>query len=443
MWLFCPSRGKRAAEMACGKIIEVCKLLFNVAMSKVVGLCSGLSEIDSQSVLAGFSEARAMLVAVLTLKTQFWVTLPWKLAGLFHWDRDTATQCAKECLSQFQRQPVDEQHHRITVEFLSADGGLWRTYVEQLSQGISLLTLPVRFLKRCAELGLVPIVERLMEQRHATVTQRLLIGPRKRRAPTVVSLGAGRMQEIECRLSVEPKFSKTMSDNVSLMRNPKQALTMFGLTLHPRVASQCRTLDQHAPTSAPARLPHCSSLWPGLSDVVYRLTGDDQFRSTTTVTQAISKQQLETAKLKRKLQSESKQQSLGSRVGHMRALMRAHLVQECQQTGPGFLYSLRCSTSPDSDFQICVSALEDHMTTAIGQTAPRVPPTEPQAGKRAVSEVELLDEMEAAFNDDLEASPVAGASGQLVAADPDACHVQEVIFKDAVVDGEIHQQIDR
>ena len=261
MWSFCPNRGKRAAEMACGKVIAVCMALFDKAMGTVVAFCNGLSAVDMQSVVDFFSQSQSTLVTIITLKTQFWVTLPWKLAGLFHWDKDAAVACAKECMNDFQRRPVDAEHHRITVEFLS-ESGKWRAQVEDLSNGASLLTLPEPFIARCLELGLVPIVERLMEQRHAFVTQRLRIGNRKGRAPTTISLGAGRMEEIELRLDMDPHFSDALAGNVTLMRDPRAALAKFGLSAHPRVAAQCNLLG--STTGLPGqKLQHSSQLWLG------------------------------------------------------------------------------------------------------------------------------------------------------------------------------------
>ena len=54
MWSFCPNRGKRAAEMACGKVIAVCMALFDKAMGTVVAFCNGLSAVDMQSVVDCF-----------------------------------------------------------------------------------------------------------------------------------------------------------------------------------------------------------------------------------------------------------------------------------------------------------------------------------------------------------------------------------------------------
>ena len=100
--------------------------------------------------------------------------------------------------------------------------------------------------------------------------------------------------------------------------------------------------------------------------------------------------------------------------------MRAHLAQECQREGPGFMYNLACSTALDSDYQVCLSNLEDHVKTGIGQTAPIYP-----AASRIPS-VNALDEeraMEEAFNDD-DGAP-ATLPGGLVA---DA-NQQDVHFK--------------
>ena len=172
-------RGKRAVELACGHLRAILEEMFAEGMAVVLEFCQGLAGLEFQSVMDGFSEAKSTLMALLMLKTQFWLTIPWKLAGMFHWNSGLAVECARECVAQWEQQPVDDQHHRVSVEFLSP-GGTWRHQVDQLAQGVPLLKLSMAFIIRCAELGLIPVVERIMEQRHAFVHQRLRIGTDKK-----------------------------------------------------------------------------------------------------------------------------------------------------------------------------------------------------------------------------------------------------------------------
>ena len=110
-------RGKRAVELACCHLREVCEEQFAKHMTDMFDFCQGLVGVDFQSVIDGLSEAKSTLTVLITLKTQIWQTIPWKLAGMFHWNSGLAAQCAQGCIDQWERQPVDGEHHRISVDF--------------------------------------------------------------------------------------------------------------------------------------------------------------------------------------------------------------------------------------------------------------------------------------------------------------------------------------
>ena len=213
---------------------------------------------------------------------------------------------------------------------------------------------------------------------------------------------------------------------------------MWGLSAHPRVAAQCNLLGSI--TAVPGqKLLHSSVLWPGLVEVWYRLSGFDQFRSTEQVTQANAKAAKELARLKGKLKKAAKPDPLSSREKHIRHFMRAHLTQECQREGPGFMYNLLCSTATDSDYQLCLSTLEDHVQTGIGQTALKVPAAsrmlpalaldEEQKMESAFMETSLPDAVPDVPGDDEEAegAPVTPCGGDAPAP---ALYLQDVHFKE-------------
>ena len=216
------------------------------------------------------------------------------------------------------------------------------------------------------------------------------------------------------------------------MRNPREAIDKFGLSSHPRVASQMHQLGS---TTGGQKLKHSSLLWPGLVEIWYRLSGVHQFRSVETVTKANGKAAAEMAKLKNKLKQGVAQKRLTSREQHIRHFMRAHLVKECQHGGPGFMYNLACSTASDSDYQLCVSTLEDHVQTAIGQSAPKFP----AASRTLIADVfDEEDAMEEAFMETSPANavPVSPHDDGAPATPPlDAlpAFLQDVHFKEALM----------
>ena len=395
-------RGKRAVELACGFIGELCEELFASCMVQVLEGCNGLSQLDLQSVMDGFSQAKSALIALITLKTQYWQSIPWKLAGMFHWNSNLGAQCARDCVDQWERQPVADRHHRISFEFLSPNGK-WRSQVDALAQGVPMLKLCVPFIIRCMQLGLVPVVERIMEQRHAFVHRRLLIGKKKKRGAATVSLGSGRMLELERRFECQSSFANKLSENVSKVRNPKEALILLDLTLHPRVASLMSIAAKHN-----------SYLFPGLVDIVYRLAAEDQYRSTTVVTEANAQNMKDLAKIQRKAAQATKPVSHASREGCIRDLMRGHLVETCHQQGPGFQFSVRASSLPSSQFQMCISTLEDHLHTGIGQKAPAAPLATRPLWAGAMQADHAFEEAFESGNDELDAIDVPEPDGGIV-----------------------------
>ena len=91
-----------------------------------------------------------------------------------------------------------------------------------------------------------------------------------------MSLGAGRMREMEGQLECDPSFPNKLIENIKKFRNPRAALTEFKLTLHPHVAP----LLNLPMASGANELKHHTLLWPALIDIVYRMSGEDQFRAT-------------------------------------------------------------------------------------------------------------------------------------------------------------------
>ena len=86
------------------------------------------------------------------------------------------------------------------------------------------------------------------------------------------------------------------------------------------------------------------------------------------------------------------------------------------------MYNLACSTALDSDYQVCLSTLEGHVTIGIGQTAPTYP-----AASRIPS-VNALDEehaMEEAFKDD-DGAPATPLGGVLALADRQDVHFKVI-----------------
>ena len=178
------------------------------------------------------------------------------------------------------------------------------------------------------------------------------------------------------------------------MRNPRKALKRLGLANHPRVVTLCNILN----AGVSHRGHSASALWPGIRDIICRLSGHDQYRSTKEVTTAQTAQMKEENKLRQKAKKVEPPNRTLSREVNVHEAMSSHLIHECKSHGNGFVFSLKASSHPDSNFQVTVASLEDHIHTTLGNAIQRIPVIQP-AAKRHHMDVEA--QLEEAFDDDL------------------------------------------
>ena len=75
--------GRRAPELACGKLDSVLEDIFGASLQEAIGLLSSKStQSDLDMLVAEFETSKKTMVATLSLKFDFWKRLPWCLAGL-------------------------------------------------------------------------------------------------------------------------------------------------------------------------------------------------------------------------------------------------------------------------------------------------------------------------------------------------------------------------
>ena len=82
---------------------------FATGLTSVLAHCQGLPTEEHESVTGAFTQGKAAVVSLLTLKAQFWALIPWKLAGLAHWDTALAAECARTCIAQYEKRPADAE----------------------------------------------------------------------------------------------------------------------------------------------------------------------------------------------------------------------------------------------------------------------------------------------------------------------------------------------
>ena len=99
----CPLSGMRAAELAAGSWRSV---FGDLANSSLEDLLSEVDAIDMEDVVwvtRDWEEGKKHIYAQLTLKLQPWTCLPWKAAGLAHYDMELARQVGREIQGMWER----------------------------------------------------------------------------------------------------------------------------------------------------------------------------------------------------------------------------------------------------------------------------------------------------------------------------------------------------
>ena len=92
-------KGKRAPELAAGKLDEVFASLCELSQGNVLAELASHSSLDAGergTVLNDFGAARSYLQLGLQIKFAFWGKLPWKLCGIAHHDEAVARVVGEE-----------------------------------------------------------------------------------------------------------------------------------------------------------------------------------------------------------------------------------------------------------------------------------------------------------------------------------------------------------
>eukprot|EP00969_Alexandrium_andersonii_P049647 2179011-Alexandrium_andersonii.AAC.1 len=95
-----------------------------------------------------------------------------------------------------------------------------------MAQGVPLASVPQDAATRIAPLMLIPVVERVIESRHALIKKGLR-GRKVVRSPARVSLSAGRLHEFQSRVQDNPSVFLEVARHLESVRNSRSAATVF------------------------------------------------------------------------------------------------------------------------------------------------------------------------------------------------------------------------
>lgn len=226
----CPMRGKRAPELAAGKLEDTIAELSTAALNLFSDQMDfRITPADRAVLMQDFDFAKQHLHVVLVAKFGFWRQIPWRLAGLSHHWPSVARRIAQDCLEEFDASMSKpgmtlEHHHPLSVRFLSETG--MREDLQRFANG-GCMTDQLMF--AVASLRFIPVVERCVEALHRDVK---VAAKHIRLGPTKVSLSF-RMREILDLSSFEEGFPARLQTCFDLTRQPKKAAAALGLLSHP------------------------------------------------------------------------------------------------------------------------------------------------------------------------------------------------------------------
>ena len=231
----CRLAGKRAWELALGKVRDVASRGVGLAIGKLtVEFRPSLSEHQWVLLTTDFTSAQAIITADLDQKLNFWDKLPWFLCALAAPDPQVSRQAAVQAIRKFEQHGdlPGHAHHRTTLKFLQP-GGLLRADVDRYIAGASLADLPALH-NEIAKLAFVPVVERIIEARASHVRRALVKAGRASGVHASLELRLGELQE---NMAKTPNFLDLFLLVWREARYIRRLPTLLGLDNHPDIVS--------------------------------------------------------------------------------------------------------------------------------------------------------------------------------------------------------------
>lgn len=223
----CPMAGKRAPELAVGRVKDIFDEMADQALTEIFCDTPLPLQPDVQAeVLNDFNHGRDHIKLLLATKLDFWQRVPWLFCGLAHDDEEVARATAQKILDVLAETPDLELHHRLTHKFLVEE---LLTELGNFANGKAFCDTTPAFQQAVMPLRFIPVVETIIESKHAVSTR---LHKRDTHAgPVMVSL-SNRMVVIERRLAT-PSFFEALSEELQVSRYLGVAPARFGFQKHP------------------------------------------------------------------------------------------------------------------------------------------------------------------------------------------------------------------
>ena len=226
----CPLMGCRAVELACGRLDQEVESLNMMAEQELVRQIPSIAtSSDGGMILQDLQAGLIHLKIGLSVKFGFWKQLPWSLMGIAHWDKTIAQEAAGRCLFEADHWTPDMREyvmHRVAQRLLKPEGDL-RTALEDFARHPQAL-MAEELRQVVYPWRLIPVVERVIEAQHASVSKRVIGKAFSRPAALSMAL---RVHEIERLLGTDQEASLLM--HLQATKQSEGLAREFSLQCHP------------------------------------------------------------------------------------------------------------------------------------------------------------------------------------------------------------------
>jgi hypothetical protein len=230
----CPMAGKRAPDLANGKIFEVLGECWQDIETDIMSVATEMHPLTAEQLeylKSEMTRAKTTMATLLHTKCDYWNRLPWMMAALAHHCEEVARACGRRSLAAFEWDPrAPPVHHQKTWELLRPES-LFRVELESFIAGTPRWECSEIFTMQISIFRFLPVVETTIEEKHARVS---LEEKRHHIGPARVSL-ANRLPFLGRCLLREPEMITDFLDDFDAARKLSSVPAKLNLEGHPLI----------------------------------------------------------------------------------------------------------------------------------------------------------------------------------------------------------------
>ena len=284
----CLLSGLRAPELASGSWKSIIGQLYEKRFGDLLAEISADSMDAVSSVVADFETGKQLIYASLELKFQIWETIPWKVAGLGHPEKEVAKRVAREALEAWDNlNPADvARQHRVAHKFFTP-GRVNDQFRQFAATDLDMEDLE-DLMEEVAKLRMIPVIERCIEAKHGLAHCK---GGYRKVTPAYISL---HLRSASWERGVKRKGSMLDSTILAFCtaRKVRRLASSLGIDQHPRLSTLLATRGAGAQTS---------ELWRATASVMYCMDPESQYQQFAAASKVNKRSKDKAAERRRKL----------------------------------------------------------------------------------------------------------------------------------------------